>query len=62
MLFLFVLAFSQFNFKDKNKKAISVLFYVFLISALLLGSLAFNSYSIDLEFKVMSDFADYKLY
>ena len=56
------MAFSQFNFKDKNKKAISVLFYVFLISALLLGSLAFNSYSIDLEFKVMSDFADYKLY
>ena len=62
MLFLFVLAFSQFNFKDKNKKAISVLFYVFLISALLLGSIGFNSYSIDLEFKVMSDFADYKLY
>ena len=62
MLFLFVLAFSQFNFKDKNKKVNSVLFYVFLISALLLGSLAFNSYSIDLEFKVMSDFADYKLY
>ena len=62
MLFLFVLAFSQFNFKDKNKKVNSVLFYVFLISALLLGSIGFNSYSIDLEFKVMSDFTDYKLY
>ena len=62
ILFLFVLAFSQFNFKDKNKKVNSVLFYVFLISALLLGSIGFNSYSIDLEFKVMSDFTDYKLY
>ena len=62
ILFLFVLAFSQFNFKDKSKKANSVLFYVFLISALLLGSIGFNSYSIDLEFKVMSDFANYSLY
>lgn len=62
ILFLFVLAFSQFNFKDKSKKANSVLFYVFLISALLLGSIGFNSYSIDLEFKVMSDFTDYNLY
>ena len=31
LLFMFVLAFSQFNFKDKNKKANSVFFNVFLI-------------------------------
>ena len=62
LLFMFVLAFSQFNFKDKNKKANSVFFNVFLILALIFSSVAFNTYSIDLEFKVMSDFADYGLY
>ncbi|MEI3045825.1 MAG: hypothetical protein V8T82_08825 [Romboutsia timonensis] len=62
LLFMFVLAFSQFNFKDKNKKADSVFFNVFLILALIFSSVAFNTYSIDLEFKVMSNFADYSLY
>ncbi|MFR2796027.1 MAG: hypothetical protein ACLTBI_02875 [Romboutsia timonensis] len=62
LLFMFVLAFSQFNFKDKNKKANSVFFNVFLILALMFSSVAFNTYSIDLEFKVLSDFADYSLY
>lgn len=62
LLFMFVLAFSQFNFKDKNKKANSVFFNVFLILALIFSSVAFNTYSIDLEFKVLSDFADYSLY
>ena len=62
LLFIFVLAFSQFNFKDKNKKANSVFFNVFLILALIFSSVAFNTYSIDLEFKVMSNFADYSLY
>ena len=62
LLFMFVLAFSQFNFKDKNKKANSVFFNVFLILALMFSSVAFNTYSIDLEFKVMSNFADYSLY
>lgn len=62
LLFMFVLAFSQFNFKDKNKKADSVFFNIFLILALIFSSVAFNTYSIDLEFKVMSDFADYSLY
>ena len=62
LLFMFVLAFSQFNFKDKNKKANSVSFNVFLILALIFSSVAFNTYSIDLEFKVMSNFADYSLY
>ena len=62
LLFIFVLAFSQFNFKDKNKKADSVFFNVFLILALIFSSVAFNTYSIDLEFKVMSNFADYSLY
>ena len=62
LLFMFVLAFSQFNFKDKNKKANSVSFNVFLILALIFSSVAFNTYSIDLEFKVMSDFANYSLY
>ena len=61
-LFIFVLAFSQFNFKDKNKKADSVFFNIFLILALIFSSVAFNTYSIDLEFKVLSDFADYSLY
>ena len=61
LLFMFVLAFSQFNFKDKNKKANSVFFNVFLILALLFSSVAFNTYSIDLEFKVLSDFANYGL-
>ena len=62
LLFMFVLAFSQFNFKDKNKKANSVFFNVFLILALIFSSVAFNTYSIDLEFNVMSDFANYSLY
>lgn len=62
LLFMFVLAFSQFNFKDKNKKADSVFFNVFLILALIFSSVAFNTYSIDLEFNVMSDFANYSLY
>ena len=62
LLFMFVLAFSQFNFKDKNKKANSVFFNVFLILALMFSSVAFNTYSIDLEFNVMSDFANYSLY
>jgi hypothetical protein len=62
LLFMFLLAFSQFNFKDKNKKADSVFFNVFLILALIFSSVAFNTYSIDLEFKVMSNFADYSLY
>lgn len=57
LLFMFVLAFSQFNFKDKNKKADSVFFNIFLILALIFSSVAFNTYSIDLEFKVMSNFA-----
>ena len=62
LLFMFVLAFSQSNFKDKNKKADSVFFNIFLILALIFSSVAFNTYSIDLEFKVMSNFADYSLY
>ena len=62
LLFMFVLAFSQFNFKDKNKKANAVFFNVFLILALIFSSVAFNTYSIDLEFNVMSDFANYSLY
>ena len=62
LLFIFVLAFSQFNFKDKNKKADSVFFNIFLILALIFSSVSFNTYSIDLEFKVMSNFADYSLY
>ena len=48
LLFMFVLAFSQF-------------FNVFLILALIFSSVAFNTYSIDLEFKVLSDFANYGL-
>lgn len=62
LLFMFLLAFSQFNFKDKNKKVDSVFFNIFLILALIFSSVAFNTYSIDLEFKVMSNFADYSLY
>lgn len=61
LLFMFLLAFSQFNFKDKNKKADSVFFNIFLILALIFSSVAFNTYSIDLEFKVLSDFANYGL-
>lgn len=61
LLFMFVLAFSQFNFKDKNKKADSVFFNIFLILALIFSSVAFNTYSIDLEFKVLSNFANYGL-
>ena len=61
LLFMFVLAFSQFNFKDKNKKANSVFFNVFLILALIFSSVSFNTYIIDLEFKVLSDFANYGL-
>ena len=62
LLFMFVLAFSQFNFKDKNKKADSIFFNIFLMLALIFSSVAFNTYSIDLEFKVLSDFANYGWY
>lgn len=62
LLFMFVLAFSQFNFKDKSKKADSIFFNIFLMLALIFSSVAFNTYSIDLEFKVLSDFANYGLY
>lgn len=62
LLFMFLLAFSQFNFKDKNKKADSIFFNIFLMLALIFSSVAFNTYSIDLEFKVLSDFANYGLY
>ncbi len=61
-IFMFILAFSQFNFKDKNKKANSVFINVFLICALLFSTVAYNTYSIDLEYKAISYFAEHGLY
>ena len=43
-------------------KQYKIILSIFLILALIFSSVAFNTYSIDLEFKVMSNFADYSLY
>lgn len=51
-IFMLILAFSQINFKDK-KQSNTVFANVFLILALIFSLVAFNNYSIDLEYKIL---------
>lgn len=53
-LFMIILIFSQLNFKDKTKQSKTVFMNVFLILALVFSLVAFNTYSIDLEYKILS--------
>ena len=62
LAFMFVLAFTQCNFREKDKRPKSVFVNVFLVLALMFGCIGFNTYGIDLEYKVISNFANYELY
>ena len=62
LAFMFVLAFAQCNFREKDKRPKSVFVNVFLVLALMFGCIGFNTYGIDLEYKVLSNFANYNLY
>ena len=62
LAFMFVLAFAQCNFREKDKRPKSVFVNVFLVLALMFGCIGFNTYGIDLEYKVISNFANYNLY
>ena len=62
LMFMFALAFAQMNFRAKNKRPNVVFVNVFLVLALTFGSIGFNTYGIDLEYKVLSNFANYNLY
>ena len=62
LAFMFVLAFAQCNFREKDKRPKSVFVNVFLVLALMFGCIGFNTYGIDLEHKVLSNFANYELY
>ena len=62
LAFMFVLAFTQCNFREKDKRPKSVFVNVFLVLALMFGCIGFNTYGIDLEYKVLSNFANYNLY
>ena len=62
LMFMFALAFAQMNFRAKNKRPNVVFVNVFLVLALTFGSIGFNTYGIDLEYKVLSNFANYNLF
>ena len=62
LAFMFVLAFAQCNFREKDKRPKSVFVNVFLVLALMFGCIGFNTYGIDLEYKVLSNFTNYELY
>ena len=62
LMFMFALAFAQMNFRAKNKRPNVVFVNVFLVLALAFGSIGFNTYGIDLEYKVLSNFANYNLF
>lgn len=62
LAFMFVLAFAQCNFREKDKRPKSVFINVFFVLALMFGCIGFNTYGIDLEYKVLSNFANYNLY
>ena len=62
LMFMFALAFAQMNFRAKNKRPNVVFVNVFLVLALAFGSIGFNTYGIDLEYKILSNFANYNLY
>ena len=60
MVFMFVLAFSQIAFteKDKKNKSYPVIASVFLIGASIFGSIVFNTYYVDLESRVFINFTE----
>ena len=62
LVFMLVLTFTQCNFREKDKRPKSVFVNVFLVLALMFGCIGFNTYGIDLEYKVPSNFANYNLY
>ena len=62
LVFMLVLTFAQCNFREKDKRPKSVFVNVFLVLALMFGCIGFNTYGIDLEYKVLSNFANYDLY
>ena len=62
LAFMLVLTFAQCNFREKDKRPKSVFVNVFLVLALMFGCIGFNTYGIDLEYKVLSNFANYDLY
>ena len=62
LAFMLVLTFAQCNFREKDKRPKSVFVNVFLVLALMFGCIGFNTYGIDLEYKVLSNFANYELY
>lgn len=62
LAFMIVLIFAQCNFREKDKRPKSVFVNVFLVLALMFGCIGFNTYGIDLEYKVLSNFANYNLY
>ena len=62
LAFMIVLVFAQCNFREKDKRPKSVFVNVFLVLALMFGCIGFNTYGIDLEYKVLSNFANYELY
>ena len=62
LMFMFALAFAQCNFRSKDKRPNVVFVNVFLVLALAFGSIGFNTYGIDLEYKVLSNFANYNLF
>ena len=62
LIFMFALTFAQLNFRAKDKRANIVFVNVFLVLALAFGSIGFNTCGIDLEYKVLSNFANYNLY
>ncbi|MGL5347730.1 MAG: hypothetical protein ACRDA3_10285 [Peptostreptococcaceae bacterium] len=62
MVFMLILVISQMRFKEKNKKANTVAVHIFLIGAIVFGSITFNTYSIDLEYNIHTDFAEKSLY
>lgn len=62
LMFMLALTFAQLNFRAKDKRANVVFVNVFLVLALMFGCIGFNTYGIDLEYKVLSNFANYNLY
>ena len=62
LMFMLALTFAQLNFRAKDKRANVVFVNVFLVLALMFGCIVFNTYGIDLEYKVLSNFANYNLY
>ena len=62
LIFMLALAFAQLNFRAKDKRPNVVFVNVFLVLAFTFGAIGFNTYDIDLEYKVIDNFANYSLY